>query len=327
MSSPRLDPGDWLGKDIKSWAQGIRNGYVRAFILFTLHETGVFDLLRKGKPLTARQIAQRRNLDPNILEGILNFLYHADRILKKEGNRFSFSKYGEWLFTDMILTMSYGLIGAASCLLYELVPCLRGEKKYGVDFIRRGDLVAKGSYYTSCQNYPWIIDEFKKLGRQHRINSVKEKGRKGGTTTYERGVGCFAMYKKARKRASQKGGKKAGTISGRANYDAGIGLANLTREQLVKQGQKSAENRGTEGSKELGRKSALARGYAPYHYKRVETAHGLMHEDGYLLTLKRNKNLNWGEVAERVNRFFGNHRSLYGLKTEYFKLKRQEKTK
>lgn len=165
IGNPKIDPGDWLGKDIKSWARSIRNGYVRAFILFALHETGVFDLLRKGRPITAKQIAAKCNLEPNILEGILNFLYHADRVLIKEDSKFSLSKYGhDWLFTDMVLTMSYGLVGAASCLLYELVPVLRGEKKYGVDFTRRGDLVAKGSYYTSSQNYPWIIDELKKLG-------------------------------------------------------------------------------------------------------------------------------------------------------------------
>ncbi|MBF0328468.1 MAG: methyltransferase domain-containing protein [Nitrospirae bacterium] len=156
---------DWLGDDLKSWSQSIRNGFVRAHLLFALHETGVFELLRTSKPLTVSQIAQRCSLDAAILEGVLNFMYHSDKVLTKEGKRFSLTQQGlDWLFTDTVLTMSYGLVGAASCIYIELVPVLRKEKTYGVDFVRRGDLVAKGSYYTSSQNYPWIIDEMKKLG-------------------------------------------------------------------------------------------------------------------------------------------------------------------
>lgn len=155
---------DWLGNDLQSWSQSIRNGFTRAFILFALHETGVFELLRKGKPMTSSEIARKCKLHPKILDAVLNFLYHADKVLTKENNKFSLSKYGEWLFTDKVLAMSFGLVGAAGCLYYELVPCLRGEKKYGIDFVRKGDLLAKGSYYTSAQNYPWIIEEMKKLG-------------------------------------------------------------------------------------------------------------------------------------------------------------------
>lgn len=156
---------EWLGNDLKAWSQSIRNGYARAFILFALHDTGVFELLRKGNPLTVSQIASQCNLLPSLLDGVMNFLYFSDKILIKKGGRFSLSRYGkEYLFTDTVLTMSYGAIGAASCLLYELAPCLRGEKKYGRDFCRPGDLVAKGSFYTSKQNYSWVVDELVGLG-------------------------------------------------------------------------------------------------------------------------------------------------------------------
>lgn len=167
-----IDLSEWLGTNLKNWAQSIRNGYTRAFIIFALHEAGVFNLLRKGTPKTAQEIASKCNLEPYLLESVLNFLYHSDKILIKRENKFSLSKYGDWLFTDMVLTMAYGAIGAASCLLYELVPCLRKEKKYGVDFVRSGDLVAKGSYYTGKQNYPWIVDELKEL----KTNVVADLG-------------------------------------------------------------------------------------------------------------------------------------------------------
>ena len=60
--------------------------------------------------------------------------------------------------------MSFGAVGAYSCILTELVPSLRNEKKYGEDYIRPGDLIAKGSYYTGRKNYPWVIENMKKLG-------------------------------------------------------------------------------------------------------------------------------------------------------------------
>ena len=91
--------------------------------------------------------------------------YHSDKILSKKDGKFSFTEFGRKnLFTDALLTMSFGAVGAYSCILTELVPSLRNEKKYGEDYIRPGDLIAKGSYYTGRKNYPWVIENMKKLG-------------------------------------------------------------------------------------------------------------------------------------------------------------------
>ena len=48
----------------------------------------------------------------------------------------------EWLFTDPVLAMSFGAVGAYSYILTELVPSLRNEKKYN-RFCKKGDLIAK----------------------------------------------------------------------------------------------------------------------------------------------------------------------------------------
>ena len=37
---------DFLGNDLQSWSQSIRNGYIRLYN-FALHETGVFELMKK----------------------------------------------------------------------------------------------------------------------------------------------------------------------------------------------------------------------------------------------------------------------------------------
>jgi len=154
----------WLGGDLTSWAQSIRNGYARAFIIFALHETGVFETLRRLGPMTVEELASECRVDAHLLDGVLNFLAFADEVLVKNGDRFALGPRGEWIFADPVMAMSFGAVGAYSCLLYELVPTLRREKRYGVDFVRRGDLVAKGSYYTGRGNYPWIVSELRRLG-------------------------------------------------------------------------------------------------------------------------------------------------------------------
>lgn len=156
--------GAWLGRDPKSWIQGIRNGYTRAFILFALHETGVFEALDSGPAKTVEELAAECRLDPVLLDGVLNYLTYADAVLQKEGEHFSLTHQGRWLFEDSTLAMAFGAVGSYACLLTELVPALRGQKRYGVDFERRGDLLAKGSYYTGRGNYPWLVSQLGRLG-------------------------------------------------------------------------------------------------------------------------------------------------------------------
>lgn len=155
----------WLGEDLLTWSQSIRNGYIRAFIIFALHETGVFEALRRGGAQTPEELAAACNVNAHLLDGVLNFLHHADVVLAKDGNRFALTEQGrEWLFADSVLAMSFGAVGAYASIMYELVPCLRNEKKYGTDFIRPGDLLAKGSYYTGKGNYDWVVGELRRLG-------------------------------------------------------------------------------------------------------------------------------------------------------------------
>ena len=102
--------------------------------------------------LSSEELAKRNKLNPVLLKGVL--MFYITRIkfyiyISKKDGKFSFTECGRKnLFTDALLTMSFGAVGAYSCILTELVPSLRNEKKYGEDYIRPGDLIAKGSYYT-----------------------------------------------------------------------------------------------------------------------------------------------------------------------------------
>ncbi len=62
---------EWLGIDVYSWAQSIRNGYVRAFILFALHNTGVFEALRGGQARTSAELAEECQVEADLLDGLL----------------------------------------------------------------------------------------------------------------------------------------------------------------------------------------------------------------------------------------------------------------
>ena len=101
-----MEVGEWLGNDLKSWSQSIRNGYVRAFIIFALHETGIFEALRHGEDKTTAELAAECAVDAHLLDGVLNFLAHADKVLVKENERYSLTEFGRnCLFTDTVLTM------------------------------------------------------------------------------------------------------------------------------------------------------------------------------------------------------------------------------
>ena len=164
LDNGALDEG-WLGTDLRTWSQSIRNGYIRAFIIFALHETGVFDTLRKSGAQSSDELAAHCSVNRHLLDGVLHFLLHADVVLAKDSDeRFRLTRRGEeWLFSDAVLAMSFGAVGAYSPILSELVPCLREEKRYGVDFEREGAYLAKGSYYTGRSNYPWVVSRLRDL--------------------------------------------------------------------------------------------------------------------------------------------------------------------
>jgi len=163
--APLIVDSSWLGTDVKTWSQSIRNGYVRAYLIFALHETGVFARLRDHGPQTTDELATAQGLDAHLLDGVLNFLVHADEVLDKQDDRFGLTARGrEWLFHDSVLAMSFGAVGAYSSILYNLVSTLRNEMRYGVDFVRPGDLIAKGSFHTGKGNYPWVVGELARLG-------------------------------------------------------------------------------------------------------------------------------------------------------------------
>ncbi len=139
------------------------------------------------------------------------------------------------------------------------------------------------------------------LGKDHMHLYAPRNGKRGGTASFKKGVGCFGMSKEKQRQARLKGGKVAGAIVGKRNYDNGIGIASLTAEEL----------------RENGVKSVIARGLVPYENDVINTDYGEMTEKSLIVYLKGVERLPWKEITRKVNSNFGNNRSLESIRGSY----------
>lgn len=163
-----------LGADATAWREGMRNGYLRAFIINALLQTGIADELRRRSPeaASADELAQHAGLDAYALSSALTYLSLADRVIEKQGNAFRLGERGDWLFTPELRAALLASIDAYGCVLTELLPTLKREKSYGSDFRRRGDAVAAASLLTTRPNYPFIVETLARYG----VTSVADLG-------------------------------------------------------------------------------------------------------------------------------------------------------
>lgn len=156
---------EFLGSTIQEWTQNIRNGYMRAYILFGLHETGVFNALKNGESKTVEAIAAECKIQPYLLNSVILYLLVCDKILERDGDKIRLTEFGrQALFTDTLMTFCWGAVGGYSIVLTELIPALRGKVKYGVDFERNGEYLAVGSLLTGRGSHGWVLDYITKIG-------------------------------------------------------------------------------------------------------------------------------------------------------------------
>jgi ubiquinone/menaquinone biosynthesis C-methylase UbiE len=154
------------------WTRNILSGYIRAYLYHALIKTGVIDALlasgTEGK--TVEELAANGKLRPQLLKGVLDYLLVADVVLDHRDGRYSVNPLGQKVLTKNRAFLSLVLdngIAAYGSILTELLPALKGEKTYGVDFVRAGDVVARTSYTAGKDSYPWILAELEK--RQAKV--------------------------------------------------------------------------------------------------------------------------------------------------------------
>jgi hypothetical protein len=147
-----------------SWVSALRSSNARLAILEACHRTGVFEVLGASSGMTSREIAQRANVDAHLLDGALNYLAFSDKVLEKEGDRFRLTAVGAAWLSSKYFAGAMDAYRAYACLSRELLPALRGEKRYGVDFIRDGETLARASHLFSSDTHPFIVAEMSRLG-------------------------------------------------------------------------------------------------------------------------------------------------------------------
>lgn len=156
---------EFLGTTVQEWTQSIRNGYMRAYIIFALHETGVFDALKNGESKAVEDLAAECRIEPYLLNSVILYLLVCDKIMERDGDKVRLTDFGRHaLFTDTLMTFAWGAVGGYSIVLTELIPALRGKVKYGVDFERNGEYLAVGSLLTGRGSHGWVIDYIKEAG-------------------------------------------------------------------------------------------------------------------------------------------------------------------
>lgn len=149
----------------RSWEADVLDGYTHAFLLHACHETGVFTELRRSGEAGAScgELAERCGLRGPLLQGVLDYLALAGGVLAKVDGRYRWTEGTERALGEPVRTLSH-LVGAYSCLLYELVPALRGEKEYGADFRRAPEHVAQASDLATRSLHRWIVRRLARLG-------------------------------------------------------------------------------------------------------------------------------------------------------------------
>ena len=160
-----MDDYSFLGDNVTHWTQSIRRGYAMSFLLFSFHDTGVFDELKNNDSLSSDQISKKLGLNKKILESGLNFLVNADNsITKDDKENYRLTEIGKKrLYSDQAMAMSLGAVGAYHTLLTNYSSMLKNQIIYGKDFIRDGRLVALSSVLTCKSNYSWVAQKFKDL--------------------------------------------------------------------------------------------------------------------------------------------------------------------
>ncbi len=159
------EPTPWSGDDLPSWISDIRNGYSRAYVIHALRATGVLEALRRAglDGLPVSELAAQCRVDAALLEGVLHYLAFADAVLDKRGDRFCLGERGAWLFDPSLEQSMLTFIDAYGCVMTELLPALRGDRRYGVDFVRSGEAVAVLSHLGLKATYGWVANELARV--------------------------------------------------------------------------------------------------------------------------------------------------------------------
>ncbi len=124
-----------------AWEE-IISGYFTTRAMSTMFNVGVFDHIRKKGYINLSNFADANRLDAEKLNVLCDYLF-ALKILKKHPDGYALEKKGKIL--THVARGWFDLVYGYEDLFHNLDALVRGEKRYGTDFHRNGEFVAKGS--------------------------------------------------------------------------------------------------------------------------------------------------------------------------------------
>ncbi len=131
--------------DILSMNRAVKR-YFRNFIicqcLIALGKSGVLDEMISEGLVDIREFSDSKNLDYQTLKTICDYLYVIG-VTNKQNQKYSLTGYGHDLCT--VSRGVFNFIHAYSPIFENLDAILMKQKKYGVDFDRRGEFVGRAS--------------------------------------------------------------------------------------------------------------------------------------------------------------------------------------
>ncbi len=116
--------------------------YMITQCICALSKTGVLDVLMDEGELDIARYAKAKNLNFRILRLLCDYLYVV-RILHKHVFNYALTGYGRKLMDDSRGVFDF--IYAYAPIFENLDVLIKNEKKYGVDFDRRGEFVGRAS--------------------------------------------------------------------------------------------------------------------------------------------------------------------------------------
>ena len=155
------------------WFHRLATQYVEAQILFHLNRVGVFQHLDGSEARSAADIAASLELDPELLETLLDYIAQVDDLLERDAfGRYALSPFGNAVIerfsrqTDVgrIVNMFDVRVGCYGPVWSALDRLLRREARYGEQVHRNGALASGAVHTLSGKLWPSLQSSIDAVG-------------------------------------------------------------------------------------------------------------------------------------------------------------------
>ncbi len=155
------------------WFHRLATQYVEAQILYHLNRVGVFQQFDDGEFKSASELAESLELDPELLETLLDYVTQIDDLLVRDrSGRYALSPFGHAVLdrfsrqtdTGRTINLFDVRVGCYGPIWGALDRLLRGEARYGKDVHRNGELATGAVHTLSGRLWPSLRTAIDQVG-------------------------------------------------------------------------------------------------------------------------------------------------------------------